>query len=189
MSRRAEFRRHDIVHSVVAFDLHFRGRLVAQFGPAYLPGDRLRKVLDELDLAGVLVGAELVPDVLLDVVGRPGGRLGVGARHDVGLDDVAAFLVGLGNDGPLGDRGVFAQRRLDLEGADAVARRDDDVVGAALEPEVTVLVAVADVAGEIPLAVRSVDETVGGLVRFLPVPGEEAREVGALGYLASLAGR
>ena len=46
------------------------------------------------------------------------------------------------------------QRRLDLEGADPVAGREDDVVLAALEPEVAVLVLADVVAGRPPLALE-----------------------------------
>src|SRR4051794_22568033 len=50
------------------------------------------------------------------------------------------------------------ERRLDLERADAVAGRDDHVVGAALEPEVAVLVLTHAVAGAPGARLRPVDE-------------------------------
>ena len=45
---------------------------------------------------------------------------------------------------------MLEQRRLDLEAGDVVARRDDHVVGARLEPEVAVLVHRERVAGDVP---------------------------------------
>ena len=53
-----------------------------------------------------------------------------GGEHDEGLDDLAAKRVGLADDGGLGDGRVLDERGLDLEGADAVGRAVDDVVGA-----------------------------------------------------------
>src|SRR3712207_4994643 len=60
---------------------------------------------------------------------------------------------------------------LDLEGADAVAGREDHVVRAAHEPQVPVLVPVRPVAGE----VVAVPEDGSGLLRLIPVLLEKAR--------------
>src|SRR3712207_2832384 len=60
---------------------------------------------------------------------------------------------------------------LDLEGADAVAGREDHVVRAAHEPQIPVLVLVRPVAGE----VVAVPEDGPGLLRLIPVLLEEAR--------------
>ena len=57
------------------------------------------------------------------------------------LDDLAGDRVGHADDAGLGDGGVLHQHALDLERADQVAGRLDDVVAAADEPEVAVLVA------------------------------------------------
>jgi hypothetical protein len=54
---------------------------------------------------------------LREVVGR---REAV-AQHDDGAHDRAALVVGRRDDRRLGDRLVCDERRLDLEGADAVA--------------------------------------------------------------------
>ena len=66
------------------------------------------------------------------------------------------------------------QALLDLAGTDPVARRLDDVVGAALEPEVAILVAPRQVAGAQPGAA----ELGGRRVRPAPVFEQEGR-VGA----------
>ena len=62
------------------------------------------------------------------------------AQDDDGAHDGAALVVGRGDDGGLGHRGVRDQRRLDLERADPVAGGDDHVVGAALEEQEAVVV-------------------------------------------------
>jgi len=95
---------------------------------------------------------------------------------------------GLGHDGGLGDALVFAERTLDLERADPVARGEDNVVSTPLEPEVAVFVFMREVAREVPLAVGTVDETRCRLLRLVPVLGKEAGVVSTLGDLAGLAG-
>ena len=73
-----------------------------------------------------------------------------GAQHDVGLDDLAALLVGAADHAAFGDRRVREQRRLDLRPGDVVAGRDDHVVGARLVPEVAVGIHQVGVAGDVP---------------------------------------
>lgn len=62
-----------------------------------------------------------------------------------GFDDDAADALGVGgaDDGTLGDSGMLDEGRFDFEGSDAVAAGFDDVVIAADEPEVAVVVLVA----------------------------------------------
>ena len=76
-------------------------------------------------------------------------RRKAGAQRDERLHDLTAQIVGLADHAGLGDRGMRHQRGFDFERADALARGVDDVVGAALEPEVAVLVDVRGVAGEV----------------------------------------
>ena len=68
-------------------------------------------------------------------------------ERDERLDELARDRVGLADDARLRDGRVLHQRALDLERADQVAGRLDDVVGAADEPEVAVGVAARQVAG------------------------------------------
>src|SRR5207253_9707448 len=82
-------------------------------------------------------------------------------------------------------RRALEERALHLEGADAVAGRDDDGVGAPDEPEVAVLVAAGAIAGEIPLAAPARRR----LLRALPVFAEERRRLAPQRELAHLAGR
>jgi len=79
--------------------------------------------------------------VRLDLPRKLVRGLGAGGEAHERLDDVAAQLVGRGDGGRLDDLGVLDDRRLDLERADPVAGRDDDVVVSPLVPAVAVLVA------------------------------------------------
>ena len=72
-----------------------------------------------------------------------------GIQRHVGVDRLALDLVREGDDRRLGDRGMRDQRAFDFGGADAVAGDVDDVVDAAGDPVIAVLVAAAAVAGEI----------------------------------------
>src|SRR4051812_27637062 len=91
---------------------------LAQLDPADLAGERLRQVVDELDLAWVRVRGQARADVLLDVLDELVGRLVALGEHDERLDDVAAQLVWRRHRRRLLDRRVLEARRLDLERAD-----------------------------------------------------------------------
>ena len=113
--------------------------------------------------------------VLLDVLDEGIVCLAiVGAgEYDERLDDVPALGVGFRYDGGLGDGGVLAECTLYVKGADSIAGGKNDVVGAPLEPEVIILVEVAEVTREVPLAVRAVDEASLGLLGLFPVACEK----------------
>lgn len=160
-----------------------------QFRPPNLPRHSLRKFVDELDFAGVLVRGEFGFDVRFDLLGERVRRRRIRTRDDKRLDDVPAFAMGLGDDRGLCDRRVLAKRTLDFERADAVARRENHVVGAAFEPEVAVFVHVREVARQIPLPVRAVDEAGTRLLGLVPVLREETGVVTAFGDFARLTRR
>ena len=63
--------------------------------------------------------------------------------------------IGLADHAGLGDGGVLHERALDLERADEMAGRLDDVVTPADEPHVAVLVAPCEVAREVPPALEA----------------------------------
>ena len=73
-------------------------------------------------------------------------------ERDERLHDFHRDGVRLADDAGLGDGGVLEQRALDLERADEVSGRLDDVVRATDEPEVAVGVAPREIAGQVPLA-------------------------------------
>src|SRR5579883_3240997 len=84
---------------------------------------------------------------------------------------ISPHLAAAGDDSGVGDRGMFFERAFDLEGANAVAGADDDIVGASHEPEVAVLVLVGAIAGDVPVAANA---GVGGF-RIAPVLFEHPR--------------
>src|SRR5438034_6572354 len=75
--------------------------------------------------------------------------------NDISFDDLAAHLVGTGDDCRFRNRRMLLEGALDLERANAVARAVDHIVGAAHKPEVAVLVFVGTVAGDIPVAANA----------------------------------
>ena len=70
-------------------------------------------------------------------------------EHDEGGDHLAAQLVRTARDAGLGDGAMAQDGALDLDGADAVRGDLDDLVGAAAEPDVAVLVDLGGVAAEV----------------------------------------
>ena len=117
---------------------------------AYLPADGLGEGVGELYHARILVGCGDVLHEVLDILDESLARKFVGelrlvfrSHHDGGLDHRAAHLFRVRNAG----YGAFHYGRmphygaLHLEGTHAVAGGLDEVVVAALEPVVTVLVA------------------------------------------------
>ena len=115
-------------------------------------GLRLGQCVDDRDLARRLVPPAGGPDQLDDLVGqlrRPGRA---GPQHDERLDRLAAQRVGHADGRRLRHRAVPEDGAFDLERPDAIAGAFDDVVGAALEPEIAVGVATAEIAGAGPAA-------------------------------------
>src|SRR5262249_34139973 len=90
---------------------------------------------------------------------------------DKRLDHAAALRVGTLDHGRFQNGRVADQAALDLEWRDAVAARLDDVVVAALEPEVAVGVAAQYVAGIVPRPA----ENLGRSLRLAPVLLHHAR--------------
>ena len=131
------------------------------------------------DFSGACFGervgeAEVVrPGESADVFGDPLAELlfeivagGLAAfEGDEGGDGLSFHLVGAADDGGFRDFWVSDERGFDLHGAEAVAADVDDVVDAAHEPEVPVLIAPCAVAGEV---------AAGDLA---PIGGEEARVI------------
>ena len=111
-------------------------------------------------------------------------RLEAGPQHDERLHDLAGDRVGLADHAGLGDRRVLHQRALDLERADQVAGRLDDVVAPPDEPEVAVGVAAGEVAGEVPAA----GEALAVALLLVEVAAEHRRPARPQRELALLAG-
>src|SRR5262249_40751326 len=155
---------------------------LAQLDAPDLAADGLRQALHELDLARILVGRRDPLHVLLQLVHQRLARRPIARQHDERLDDLAADRIRAGHDGRLDDGRMLEQRALYLEWPDAIARRDDDVVGPADEPEVAILVASGAVSGQVPFATPAGC----GLLRALPVLAEERRRVPAQRQVAHL---
>ncbi len=145
---------------------------LTQLDTADLAAARLRQLVDELDLARVLVRRRDALHVLLELarelVGEPSrpGRsttnaLTICPRSASGLPTTALSATAACSSSALSTS----------NGPDPVGGRQDHVVGAAGEPEVAVLVADGPVAGHVPVAA----EDRARLVRLLPVAGEERR--------------
>src|SRR5262249_4299612 len=75
-------------------------------------------------------------------------------------------IVGLADDGGLCHRGMPQQRTFDLERPNAVAGAFDHVASAAFEPEIAVLVAASEIAGDDPAVALDVARR----LRIVPIP-------------------
>src|SRR5712692_2971837 len=113
-----------------------------------LPHRTLRNLVDEVDPARPLERRQR---------GRAPAEVGhllVRQRrvtaNDERRDHLTPTLVGQAGDDDVGDPGTEREHRLDLERVDVLPAADDHVVGAPDDVEITVLVAVAEVAGEVP---------------------------------------
>ena len=112
----------------------------------------LRQFGDEFDLARVGVRREPFLDVLGKLFGEFVAALVGRRQHDEGLDDLGALRIGHADHGRLVDGRMLDQRAFDVERADAVAGRGDDVVGAADEGHRTVRLVLHRVAGSVVAA-------------------------------------
>src|SRR5215469_6991770 len=107
---------------------------------------RLRELVEELDLARILMAPDAALDHIHDLVRQSRRRRVAGLEHHEGLDDVPAERIRLADDGGLRHRRVAEDRALDLEGTDPIAGALDHVVRPSLEPEVAIGVPPPEVA-------------------------------------------
>ncbi len=116
-------------------------------------------------------------------------------QHDIGLDQRAAFGVGLGHHRRVRDRGMLHEAVFDLARADAITRGLEHVVGAALVPEIAIDIHHRGVAGAAPAVVDAAGELRARGFVVAPVAEEEhgvgmAVDVAAMhGHLAGRAAR
>ena len=94
-------------------------------------------------------------------------------QQDERRNHFAAHLVGTADHAAFGDRRMLQARALHLDGADAVAGNLDDLVGAAAEPDVAVLVDVRGVAGVVD-AGNPLPVVAAVAFRLAPQAGDEA---------------
>ena len=69
---------------------------------------------------------------------------------DKGLDDLPGDGIRPADHAGLNDRRMLHEGGFDLEGADQVASRLDDIIGTADKPEVAVRVPASEITGEVP---------------------------------------
>lgn len=75
------------------------------------------------------------------------GRRGIGGGDDEGGDLLAPFGVGETDDADGGDGGVVEEEALDLGRINILATSNDNIATSLDEPEITILIEIADVAG------------------------------------------
>ncbi len=119
---------------------------------------------------------------LPDFVGQFRARFLPRRQHDKSLDDLTAQFVRLADHGGLQHGRVPEQRILDLARADTVAGTADDIVLAPDEPEKSVRVAIAHVAGAKPVR----GDLLPGRLVVVPVAEKHDRVVAPGGQLALL---
>jgi hypothetical protein len=88
------------------------------------------------------------PRGILDLLHQPCAGGPPRAKRHICLEDIALERIGFANDSGFGDRRVMQDCAFDFEWSDAVSGTLDDIVGAALEPEVSSLVTSREIARE-----------------------------------------
>ena len=113
-----------------------------------LAGRALGELVDEPDLARVLVGG----DALLDELAQLGRRVASAPALSATAAPTSSpsSSCGIADHGGLAHRGVLVEDLLDLARVDVVAAADDELLLAVDDEEVAVLVDAADVAGAEP---------------------------------------
>jgi len=105
---------------------HVPGSGGEQLRPIELPGPRLGRVVEELDLVRRLIRAQRLahvgPQSVTDLVPVP---VDVVDRDDDRLDALSALRIGNAGDGDLAHERGLRKRDLDLRRTHAVARSDD----------------------------------------------------------------
>src|SRR5258708_5518157 len=144
---------------------------LAQFDTADFTRNGLWQRLNKLNLAGILVGSRDPFDMLLDFAYQFGRGFIARSENDIGFHDLAAHLIGTGNDGRLGYGRMLLQGALYLKGAYAVTGADDDIIGTSDEPEVAIFVLVSTVSGDIPVTTNAGSSGIGIAPVFLEHPG------------------
>src|SRR5690606_10734559 len=153
----------------------FRAQVLAQ----HLAHRRLGQFLAKDDFLRHLVGGEMLPAVLDDVLL---GEVGVSGDH-VGPHPLATFRQGNADDRDLGDRRNAGDAVLDLVGIDVEAADVDQVLLAIDDTQIAALVHDGDVAGVEPAVAH------GRLSLLRPVPVALEYLRAARDQLARLAGR
>src|SRR5260370_694791 len=124
--------------------------LLAKPETLYLTGACTRQGLAELNGARVLIRCDALLNEVLQHSNQGSISGIVGLEHHERLDDRAAFCIGRANYGALRHGRMREQGSFDLRPGDVVARCDDHVVCARLEPEVAIPIHQVGITGEVP---------------------------------------
>src|SRR5258708_295186 len=124
----------------------------AQFAADDLTGRGQRQFVDEHDVAGRLVPGEALADKGANLTGKGRTWRHAWARHDKRADDLTAHRIGHADHGRHQHGFVLHQAILDVGWPDAVAAARDQIVLAALVPDVAGVILERDIAGEAPVA-------------------------------------
>src|SRR5215207_9388113 len=139
----------------------------------------LGQLVDEPDLARILVGGDALLDEALHVLGR---RAGSRLQGDRGTDLLAQTVVWDAHDRDLADGGMLVEDLFDLARVDVEPAADDQLLLAVDDEEVAVLVALREIAGVQPSVL--VDGP-GGRFRAVPIAAHHHRPANQdLAYVA-----
>src|ERR1700730_3020686 len=129
--------------------------------------------------------ADLAPGNLLNFRKQSGTRCMPRPQGHIGLYDAALERIGLADNGCFRDRRVMQDCAFDLKRSDPVSGALDHVIGAALEPEISGLVAVREITRGDP----AVPEERERALRVFPGTGRVvALHSRALGHMACRSG-
>src|ERR1700687_5018263 len=135
----------------------------------YFAGATLRQLgVQELNPAWNLVIGERAPAVSHQIIRAVDlSRL----QHDTGHHKLAPLRVRDSADLGFANRGILVKSRLDLAGVDILAARDNHVLQAVQDVEITVRILTADV----PRTKESVPERKSGFLRIIPIATHDIR--------------
>src|SRR6516162_5548780 len=137
----------------------------AQFESLDLARFGLWQAVDHLDFARIGMVAHHSPRDILNLLHKPRVATPPGAQCHIGLEDGALHRIRLADDGGFGDCGMTQDCAFDFERTDPVSRALDDIVGAALEPEISARVTARDIAGGYPSMAKQLTRA----LRIVPV--------------------
>src|SRR5258708_2349442 len=135
----------------------------------YSAGATLRQLgVQELNPAWNLVIGERAPAVSRQIVRAEDlSRL----QHDTGRHKLTPLGVRYSEDRGFANRGMLVKNRLDLAGVDVLAARDDHVLQAVQDVEITVRILTADVSR----TKEAVPESKSSFLRIIPIATHDIR--------------
>ena len=144
-------------------------KAIAQNPFEYFPGATLRQLgVQELNPAWNLVIGEKAPAVSRDILRAENlSRF----QHDTGHHKLTPLRVWHSEDRGFANRGMLVKHRFDLAGVDILAARDNHILQAVQDVEITVRILTADVTR----AKEAVSERESGFLRILPIATHDIR--------------